>query len=582
MTSSTDQPDIVLGIDLGTTYCAMAVVDRFGKPAVVVNSEGQPTTASVIHFYDRDACVVGEEAVKMVVADPTNVVRFIKRSMGEPDFSLEFFGRSYTPQELSAIILKKLKEDAEEAFGRPVRDAVITVPAYFNSAQRGATAEAGAIAGLNVLSIINEPTTAAISYGIERLGGNRRVLVFDLGGGTFDVTLMEIKGISFRTIASDGNAELGGKDWDDRLLNYVAEQFADRFGHDPRDDPQPYQELYERCLAAKISLSTKPKAIIPVNFRGHRMVVQVTREQFDSMCADLVDQCADTCDLVLEKARMGWAHLDEVLLVGGSTRMPMIRDMLNRLSGQKVDPTMVNPDECVALGAALAGVLRHRPDHPALLLHRQDLARRARANRGGAPEQHTPSPRVQHTPRPAPQPDPFAAPVVSQPAPTLQAQTSRSDGPRQRASAGYLGLPPVRITDATSHPLGIIVLNRHHQERVYTLIPEATPLPCEKSGRFAYAYDNMTAIRVEVTEGVGTTRDAVKVIGEVVLEDLPPRPRGTPIQVVYRYNLNQMLEIDIVDVTTGNVRRARMNLRGGLGDEGVKEATRNVASFAVH
>ncbi len=599
MSQSIDTPDLVLGIDLGTTYCAMAVVDRFGKPTVVVNGEGQATTASVIHFYDRDACVVGEEAVKMVVADPTNVVRFIKRSMGEPDFSLEFFGRSYTPQELSAIILKKLKEDAEEALGAPVRDAVITVPAYFNSAQRGATAEAGAIAGLNVLSIINEPTTAAISYGIERLGGNRRVLVFDLGGGTFDVTLMEIKGISFRTIASDGNAELGGKDWDDRILNYVAEQFAERFGHDPRDDPQPYQELYERCLAAKIALSTKPKAIILVNFRGHRMVVEVTREQFDSMCADLVDQCADTCELVLEKARMGWNHLDEVLLVGGSTRMPMIREMLNRLSGQKVDPGKVNPDECVALGAALAGVLRHRPDHPALLLHRQDLARRARANRGnGAPgsaPERTPLSSGEVGSRFASN-DPYASdtpadndPSSSADSPTIHVPQGSSPLEHHSRSAssddapvGYLGLPPVRITDATSHPLGIIVLNRHHQERVYTLIPEATPVPCEKSGRFAYAYDNMTAIRVEVTEGVGTTRDAVKVIGEVVLEDLPPRPRGTPIQVVYRYNLNQMLEIDIVDVTTGNVRRARMNLRGGLGDEGVRQARQNVASFAVH
>lgn len=599
MSQTTENPEVVLGIDLGTTYCAMAVVDRFGKSTVVVNSEGQATTASVIHFYDRDACVVGEEAVKMVVADPTNVVRFIKRSMGEPDFSLEFFGRSYTPQELSAIILKKLKEDAEEVLGLPVQDAVITVPAYFNAAQRGATAEAGSIAGLNVLSIINEPTTAAISYGIERLGGNRRVLVFDLGGGTFDVTLMEIKGISFRTIASDGNAELGGKDWDDRLLNYVAEQFAERFGHDPRDDPQPYQELYERCLAAKIALSTKPKAIILVNFRGHRMVVEVTREEFDSMCADLVDQCADTCELVLEKARMGWAHLDEVLLVGGSTRMPMIRNMLNRLSGQKVDPGKVNPDECVALGASLAGVLRHRPDHPALLLHRQDLARRARANQQRpsaveppAPAPSAPSPAYSspsHTPASQAQPGapaPFGHPAPSS-APSASGGPQSTQQPVHRLPdddqpAGYLGLPPVRITDATSHPLGIIVLNRHHEERVYTLIPESTPVPCEKSGRFAYAYDNMTAIRVEVTEGVGKTRDQVKVIGEVVLEDLPPRPRGTPIQVVYRYNLNQMLEIDIVDVTTGNVRRARMNLRGGLDEAKMREATRNVASFAVH
>ncbi len=604
MSSNADYTDIVLGIDLGTTYSAMAVVDRFGKPTVLANSEGQSTTPSVIHFYDRDACVVGDEAVKMVVADPTNIVRFIKRSMGEPDFSLEFFGRSYTPQELSAIILKKLKEDAEEALGLTIRDAVITVPAYFNSAQRGATAEAGTIAGLNVLSIINEPTTAAISYGIERLGGNRRILVFDLGGGTFDVTLMEIKGISFRTIASDGNAELGGKDWDDRLLNFVAEQFAERFGTDPRDDPQPYQELYERCLAAKISLSTKDKAAIPVNFKGHRMVVQVTREEFDGMCADLVDQCADTCEIVLEKARMGWQHLDEVLLVGGSTRMPMIRNMLNRLSGQKVDPGKVNPDECVALGAALAGVLRHRPDHPALMLHRQNLAQRARSGSDGPSandaerlpanslhDQQSSAPMGSSRDLPTlgydrPAADPFApiepsfhAPVT---APTLPAPPRRAPEPVEDDEPMYIGLPPVKISDATSHPLGIIVLNRQHQERVFTLIPEGTPVPCEKSGRFAYAYDNMTAIRVEVTEGAGETRDGVKLIGEVVLEDLPPRPRGTPIEVVYRYNINQMLEIDIVDVSSGHVRRARIDLKGGLGEAGVAKAQQTVAHFTVH
>lgn len=527
--------DIVLGIDLGTTFSAMAVVDRFGKPTIIANAEGHSTTASVVHFYDRDACVVGDEAVKMVVVDPTNVVRFIKRAMGEADFTLEFFGRSYTPQELSAIILKKLKEDAEELMGQPIRDAVITVPAYFNSAQRGATAEAGTIAGLNVLSIINEPTAAAIAYGIERLGGERSILVFDLGGGTFDVTLMRIKGVSFRTIASDGNAELGGKDWDDRLLNYVAEQFADRFGLDPRDEPQPYQELYERCLSAKISLSSKPRSIVPVNFRGHRMVVEITRELFEEMTADLVDQCAETCGIVLERSGISWADLDEVLLVGGSTRMPMIRAMLDRLAGRRVARATVNPDECVALGAALAGVLRHRPDHPALLAHRQELARRARAPAGQAP----------------------AAPPV-----------------------GYL--PPARITDATSHALGIIVLDRSMKERVVTLIPAATAVPCEKSGRFAYAYDNMTAVRVEVTEGEGRTRDEVKVIGQVVLEDLPPRPKGTPIKVAYRYGVNQILEIDIVDLDSGKVRRARMDLRGGLGDGGVEEARNMVAGFKVH
>ena len=542
--SNPAENDVVLGIDLGTTFSAMAVVDRYGRPIMVMNSEGQPTTASVIHFYDRDACVVGDEATKMVVVDPTNVVRFIKRNMGEPDFTLEFFGRSYSPQELSAIILKKLKDDAEEALGFPVTDAVITVPAYFNSSRRAATAEAGAIAGLNVLSIINEPTAAAIAYGLDRIGGTRRILVFDLGGGTFDVTLMEMRGVSFRTLASDGNAELGGKDWDDRLLNFVAEQFNERFGLDPRDDPQPFQELYERCLHAKISLSTKPKAVIPVSYRGHRMVANVSREEFEGLTADLVEQCAVTTQLVLEKTGMGWSDVDEVLLVGGSTRMPMIRAMLDKLAGRRVQSANINPDECVALGAALAGVLRHRPDHPALASQRAALARRAKD--GGRSVEAEPE------------------------APLAPAQTA------------YIGLPPVKVTDVTSHPLGMIVLDRQMNERVFPLVPEATPVPCEKSGRFAYAYDGMTAVRVEVTEGHGRTREEVKVIGDVVLEDLPPRPRGTPIQVIYRYGLNQILEIDILDPDRpGHVRRARIDLRGSLTGPDLEAARKRVAAFQV-
>jgi molecular chaperone DnaK (HSP70) len=561
----------LLGIDLGTTFSAMAVVDQFGKPTIVPNAEGFPTTPSVIHFYERDACVVGDEAVKMAVVDPTNVVRFIKRSMGEADFTLEFFGRNYSPQELSAIILKKLRDDATEALGSEIHDAVITVPAYFNSAQRGATAEAGRIAGFNVLSIINEPTTAAISYGIEKLGGSSKLLVFDLGGGTFDVTLMEIAGISFRTIASDGNAELGGKDWDDRLLNYVAEQFAEKFGLDPRDDPQPYQELYERCLNAKISLSSKPRAVIPVNFRGHRTVASITREEFEAMTRDLVEQCADTCNIVLERAGLAWQDLDEVLLVGGSTRMPMIRRELEALSN-KAPAKGVNPDECVALGAALAGVLRHRPKHPALVTHRQALAKRARQT--------------------AAQPSASLAELLAQSAPLGDESTdpavlvgrrhgSDAQGLEMRGSDNGIrvpespssevpvlgGLPPVRITDATTHPLGIVVLDKDLNERVVNLIPLSTPVPCEKRGRFAYAYDNMTAVRVEVTEGTGASRDEVKVVGEVILENLPPRPRGTAI--------------DVIDVETRVTRRAGMDLRGGLTKEGLRDAMENVARTQV-
>ena len=539
----------VLGIDLGTTFSAMAVVNRHGKAEIVPNIDGHPTTPSVVYFYAEDACVVGDEAIKAVVIDPALVGRFIKREMGQSGFTLEYFGRSYTPQEISGIILRKLKEDAEEALGVEVRDAVITVPAYFNSAQRSATAEAGALAGLNVLSIINEPTAAAIAYGLERLGGHRRMLVFDLGGGTFDVTVMEIQGISFRTLASDGNAELGGKDWDDRLLDHVANLFVQKHGEDPRDDPQPYQELYERCLSAKVALSTNPTVAIPVNHKGRRSVERVSREEFEAMTADLLRQCAETCKLVMERARLSWPQIDDILLVGGATRMPMIRRMMATLTGR--DPiTSINPDEGVALGAALAGVLRHRPDHPALIGTRRALTRKVQTQV-----------RVH---------DASSDSGLGEDPPTEEASRYDQDPP---------SLPRVDITDITSHPLGIVVLDKNLQERVVTLIPAGTPLPCEKGGRFAYAYDDMTAVRVEVTEGHGKNREEVEVMGEVVLENLPPRPRGTAIDVVYGYGIDGILEVLVVDVQTRATHRARLDLRGGL--KNTEDARSNVARASV-
>lgn len=564
-----EELDVVLGIDLGTTFSAMAIVNEHGKPEIIANSEGFPTTPSIVHFYDEDACVVGEEAVKMVVIDPENVVRFIKRHMGEEDFTLEFYGRPYTPQEISALILRKLKEDAEEALGREIKDAVITVPAYFHSAQRGATAEAGAIAGLNVLSIINEPTAAAIAYGLDRIGGSRKLLVLDLGGGTFDVTVMEIKGTRLSTIASDGNAELGGKDWDDRLLNHVAEQFFEKYQIDPRDDPAPYQELYERCLHAKISLSTKDKAVIPVNHRGHRLAVKVDRELFEELTKDLVQQCEDTSNLVLEKAGLKWPDIDDVLLVGGSTRMPMVRNMLVRLSS-KEPVSGVNPDECVALGACLAGVFRHRPNHPALREKRQAMAEKAKQFKKEQPKKAPPPQQPRgaviglayggHVAQEAER----AAKEAAEASGDLYAPTAENTPPE--------GLPDVTIEDVTTHPLGIIVLDKNRQERVVELIPEGTKLPHQFKKLFAYAYENMTAVRVEVTEGVGASRDEVTVIGKVELTGLPPRPRGTPIEVVYSYGVDQILKVQVVDVESGVSREVDIRFQGGMTSDQVLSA----------
>ena len=289
--------------------------------------------------------------------------------------------------------------------------------------------------------------------------------------------------------------------------------------------------------------------MIPVNFQGHRTVVPVAREEFEALTRDLVDQCSDTCALVLEKAKMRWSEVDDVLLAGGSTRMPMIQQMLRRLSG-KEPVSGVNPDECVALGAALAAVFRHRPKHPAIQTWRRSLAAKARPSMPG--------------------------PGSGQDASTLNSEigdgtaTHSTEAPTSRIPPG---LPGVRITDVASHPLGIVVLDATLKERIVILIPQYTPLPCEKRGRFAYAYDSMTAVRVEITEGVGERRDEVMVVGEVILDNLPPRPRGTPIEVVYRYNVNGILEVDVTDVETRQTRRAAIQLKGGM-DPAALEASR--------
>ncbi|MEO0604265.1 MAG: Hsp70 family protein, partial [Myxococcota bacterium] len=418
---------------------------------------------------------------------------------------------------------------------------------------------AGAIAGLNVLSIINEPTAAAIAYGLDRIGDQQSLLVLDLGGGTFDVTVMEIRGTKLSTIASDGNAELGGKDWDDRLLNYVAEQFFEKYQLDPRDDASPYQELYERCLHAKISLSTKERAVVPVNYRGKRLAVKVTRELFEDITRDLVQQCEDTAQIVLEKAHRRWEDLDEVLLVGGSTRMPMIRDMLVRLSG-KEPAKDVNPEECVALGASLAGVFRHRPNHPALQEKRREMVQRTKELK-----QRT-------TPRPEPRAEPSAP---------RGAVIGLAYGGHVAQEEARQGLPEIAIQDATTHSLGMIVLDRARRERVVELVPEGTPLPYETKKKFKYAFEGMTAVRVEVTEGTGQTRDEVTVIGKVELTGLPPRPVGTPIEVTLRYGVDQILRVQVADLDTGAAREVSLRFKGGLTAEQMAKAKGRTTKMQV-
>lgn len=353
-----DRKTVTVGIDLGTTWSVISTIDEYGKVDVLNNSEGDPKTPSVVMFEEGNPqAVVGKVAVQSAKAMPERVIAFAKRLIGrEPAHTWEIDDKKYRPEEISALALRKLAQDAEQALGGDVevRRAVITVPAYFDSARRVATRNAGEIAGLDVVGILDEPMAAAISYGLDELDQDQNIVVYDLGGGTFDVTVMRIQGGGIRVLAKGGNAELGGKDWDDVLVKYAAGKFERQHGEDPTDDPVSYQALYDAALMAKESLSRVNRTRLVVNHEGTRMTVDVTRDEFDSLTAGLLSQTRATLEAILsEVPDIGsWKEIDKVLLVGGSTKMPQVKQMVEAVTGREIKPE-VDVDTCVAKGAAL-------------------------------------------------------------------------------------------------------------------------------------------------------------------------------------------------------------------------------------
>lgn len=354
-----EQNRLAVGIDLGTTFSAIACLnEKIGKAEIIPNKESERVTPSVVLF-EEDSIIVGNIAKETAVAESERVVEFVKRQMGKSinQYCFEVKGKKYSAETISAFILKKLKNDAEANLGRKITDAVITVPAYFNDAERNATKNAGTIAGLNILRVINEPVAAALAYGLDKTGKNQTVFVFDLGGGTFDVTIIKIDGYQINMLATNGDHRLGGKDWDDALINYVSQEFQKEHGLDPLDDPQAYQDLQNRAVQAKIALSQRPKAKMFCTYSGKTSTVEITREKFEELTLHLVEKCRSLSEYVLQEVNMNWQEIDTILLAGGSTRMPMIKNMLEQLTGKKLCED-VNPDECVALGAAYqAGIL---------------------------------------------------------------------------------------------------------------------------------------------------------------------------------------------------------------------------------
>lgn len=348
----------IIGIDLGTTNSAVAVMEG-GSPIIIPNIEGNRTTPSVVAFTKDGERLVGETAKRQAITNPDRTVSSIKREMGT-DHKITIDDKTYTPQDISAMILQKLKSDAESYLGEKITDAVITVPAYFTDAQRQATKDAGKIAGLNVKRIVNEPTAASLAYGMDKDGESQTIMVYDLGGGTFDVSILELSDGVFEVRATRGNNRLGGDDFDNRLIDYIAEEFKKENSIDLRDDKMSLQRLKEAAEKAKKELSSRMTSNINLPFITAtasgplHLNMDITRAKFDELTSDLVKKTEDPVTNALKDAGLSASDIDKVLLVGGSTRIPAVQECIKRLIGKNPQKD-INPDECVALGAAIQG-----------------------------------------------------------------------------------------------------------------------------------------------------------------------------------------------------------------------------------
>ncbi len=529
----------VVGIDLGTTFSAIAHVNEHAQEEIIPNAESDRITPSVIMFED-DLVTVGKVAKQNASAVPEDIVEFVKREMGKSkeEFSREFGGKQYSAEEFSALILQKLKQDAEKYLNEEVTDAVITVPAYFKDAERQATRIAGEIAGLNVLQVVNEPTAAALAYGIDQHGSDQTVFVFDLGGGTFDVTVMKVSGSKLEMIATNGDHRLGGKDWDDKIIIHVADTFENEHGENPLQDLNVYQEIQLSAISAKESLSQRQKARIRCSYNGKSSNIEITREKFEELSANLVNRCDALCGVVLSEAQMTWDDIDTVLMVGGSTRMPMVQKRITEISGKDINPSEVNPDDVVALGAAIQGTLRQIEE-------------------GTSGTSDT---------------------VVTEDIP--DAVKDRFIGP-----GGEL---TVKVTDGATHHLGTVVLNERDEARIHVMIPKMTPIPCEKAETFGTRDDNQSSVVGVIVQGL--EHDQLKneipdsafeefKIGECKLELPPGLPAGSPIHVVYKYNLDQTLEV-IAEGPDGRTAEVTIN-RSTLNETEIAEATEQMQRLEV-
>lgn len=513
-----------IGIDLGTTNSAVSVCEG-GLPKIIVNSEGERTTPSIIGFGKDGERKVGSPAKRQAVVNPSATVHSVKRFIGctyndiKPYVSkfaysvkegenglpvIDINDKVFTPQEISAAVLQKMKKTAEEYLGTEVTDAVITVPAYFNDAQRVATKEAAAIAGLNVKRIINEPTAAALAFGIDKLNKDMKILVFDMGGGTCDLSVLELGGGVFEVLSTNGDTFLGGNDIDNKIIDYLVEEGKVQCGLDLSKDPVALQRLKDAAEKAKIELSSTTSTDISLPYitataaGPQHLNCTLTRAQLENLIDDYINKCVKLCDGVLDKAKLTASDIDEVLLVGGTTRIPAIQEMIKKYFGKEGNKS-VNPDEAVALGAAIQGSIL----------------------------------------------------------------SGEQDG--------------ILLLDVT--PLNLNITTEGNIATV--MIPANTTIPYEKSEIFTTAADNQPSVVISITQGNRPFANDNKSLGSFILDGILPARRGVPqIEVKFSIDANGILDITATDKGTGKKQDIRIEGSSGLNKEDIERMKSEAESNA--
>ena len=545
----------VFGIDLGTTYSCIARVDDTARAEVIKNNDGDNITPSVVAF-EGDNVIVGADAKAEAVLNPETTVMLVKTLMGKTDFAINYNGEDKTPEEISAFILRKLTQDASEQLGVEVKDVVITCPAYFGTAERTATKNAGKIAGLNVLEIISEPTAAALYYGCAKEQDEKTILIYDLGGGTFDVTIMRISADKIEVICSDGDHDLGGKNWDEVLIGYLANQFVEKIGYDIEFDEYAKQDLRLKAEKIKKQLTSRSQAGDMLEVMGNREKVTITRDEFDEITSTLLNETLKKTKEAIEVAKnKGYDVIDEILLVGGSTRMPQVKKALAK-NFSEIEIKILEPDEAVAKGAAIHAVNVYVNNQKSLTAKDFESNEEVKVTVNGDEKELT----------------------------ALDYKETLTFSPEMMSIGGNTR----EIVIATTKSFAVKVENKEGIKSCFNMIIKNEAMPSgflEVSGNFSTLYDNQATVDIEIYENDYMDKyfevDEDLKIGDAVLELPKNTPAGSPVEITLKLNKEGILEVKGLDKTGNKQVNVKFETKGVMTKEELERLTQKSQGIAV-